>query len=77
MTSDGIKYLGKSETYKNVYKYRYYQRANRIFYYGQLMVNGQKQKKSGFTNERDAAKWVDLQLIRAGKEPRNVLKRKL
>lgn len=76
MGNSGHKHLGKSKKYKNVYKYRNYTNANEIFWYGEIHINLVGQKKYGFTDERECAKWVDLQLIRAGKPPKNVLKKK-
>lgn len=69
-------YIGKSKKYKNVYSCYYIASKNRIGFYGQVAINGRLRTKHCFWEERDAAKWVDLQLIREGKEPRNILKKK-
>jgi hypothetical protein len=64
-----IKYLCKSKYYKNVYKYSY---KGRTMYYGRIG----KYRKTGFTSEKKAAKWVDIRLIESGKKPVNILKLK-
>ncbi len=72
-----MKYLGKSDKYKYVYKYRQNTDSNKRLYFGRLTIDSLDKKKTGFSNERECAKWVDLQLIRADREPVNILKRKL
>jgi len=70
MASYTIKYLGKSKIYKHTYKEL---RSNgELGWFGNVW----SQKKSGFDNERDCALWVDMQLIRKGKPPVNILKPK-
>jgi hypothetical protein len=64
------KYVGKSKIYKGVYLYR--RNGRQEVYFGEI----QKKKKGGFETERQAAIWVDMRLIEAGKEPVNILKRK-
>jgi len=71
-----MKSLGKSKKYKNVYSYKLGVGKDIVLYQGSVSINGVVQCKLGFTDERECAKWVDLQLIRAGKEPRNIFKRK-
>ena len=71
-----LKHLGKSKTYKNVYKYRQLTNSNKILYFGQIKIKGVTQAKYGFIEERECAKWVDIQLMRAGKQPRNIFKSK-
>lgn len=63
----GLKYIGKSHNYKHVYEYK---EMNGTTVWATRLG---KQRKN-FTDEREAAKWVDLQLIRLGKDPVNVLK---
>jgi hypothetical protein len=64
------KYIGKSKLYKNVTMYRL--GGKQIYYRGAVC----KYSKRGFETEREAAIWVDMRLIEAGKEPVNILKRK-
>jgi hypothetical protein len=64
------KYIGKSKIYKNVTMYRF--RGKEIQYTGTFS----KYSKGGFETEKEAAIWVDMRLIEAGKEPVNILKRK-
>jgi hypothetical protein len=64
------KYIGKSKLYKNVTLYRI--GGKQIYYRGAVL----KYSKRGFETEKEAAIWVDMRLIEAGKEPVNVLKRK-
>jgi hypothetical protein len=64
------KYIGKSKLYKNVTMYRL--GGKQIYYRGAVC----KYSKRGFETEREAAIWVDMRLIEAGKDPVNVLKRK-
>lgn len=64
-----FKYIGKSDKYKYVYISKSF---DGIMYTGKV-----GKKKRMFKDEREAARWVDLALIDAGKEPVNVLKRKV
>ena len=50
------------------------QRYKGLIWVGQFSHKGRVQKKV-FRDEREAAKWYDLQRIRAGLEPCNVLVR--
>lgn len=67
--------------YKCVYSHK--KGGYNIFWAAEIYIDGVK-KREIFSrlngkcaeSERAAAKWVDLQLIRAGKEPVNILKRK-
>ena len=43
-------------------------------YVGCIRITGRKIQKI-FKTELEAAKWVDIQLMRAGKEPRNIYKK--
>lgn len=55
--------------YKNVYKARYGGKFN-----AKITVGGETLDKF-FSDEKSAAKAVDLFLISKGKEPKNILKR--
>jgi hypothetical protein len=65
------RYLGKSKKYKNVCSYQH--STNEILFFGNVCG----QRKHGFKDERKCALWVDTQLIRKGKEPVNILVKKL
>ncbi len=67
MARFGVKKVGESKYY-NVYKC--------VDAKGIITWHGIFKNSKWFDNERDAAKWVDMQLIADGKEPRNVMKRK-
>ena len=69
---NGLTY--KKSDYKNVYIELHPTRPEKTRYIGQIVIDKKQQKKTGFKTEKEAAKWVDIQLIRAGKEPRNILK---
>lgn len=60
----------KSKLYKHVYEVKHGQKSEIGKWIGSI-----KQRSKKFKKERDAAKWVDLQLIRDGQEPVNILKR--
>ena len=64
-----IKYIGVSKNYYRVYEYL--QEGKRTLWAAQLLGKTKK-----FKTEREAAKYVDIILIRAGLEPRNILKPK-
>lgn len=62
---------------KSKYKYVYPAvRSGRVQYHAIIKRNGDYLINTAYTDERTAAKEVDLALIRAGLEPVNVLKRK-
>ena len=61
----------KSNTYKHVYKTRKSSTGATFIWQGKIGKQGKC-----FAEERQAAKWVDIQLIRKGKEPVNVMVRK-
>ena len=42
-----------------------------------VMIDGRKYRSSGYLTEREAAIKVDLMFLEHGKEPINILKRKL
>ena len=67
MANFGVKTLGKSNYY-NVYKC--------VDAKCGTVWLGRYKNSKWFDTEREAAKWVDLQLIADGKEPKNVMKRK-
>ena len=71
-TNQRKRYLGISDLYKHVYKH---QRKKSLVFRAELSINGKMRRKE-HDDEREAAKWVDMQLISAGKEPVNILKRK-
>lgn len=60
---------GKSDKYKYVYKLKCVNSANAT----QLWQGQVSKQKKLFKTEREAAKWVDLQLIAKGREPVNIL----
>lgn len=64
------KWLGKSDKYKHVF--------SRLDSAGNLKFIGyvKGKRRSGFKTEREAAVWVDKELISRSMEPVNVLKRK-
>jgi hypothetical protein len=64
------KYIGESKIYENVTSYLI--KGEQLKY----KASQGKYQKSGFETERQAAIWVDMRLIEAGKEPVNILKRK-
>jgi len=64
-------YGGKSKLYKNVYLEGNVG-SDAVTFFGQIG----SQRKHGFKTERECAKWVDLQLIRMGKDPVNILVKK-
>ena len=49
--------------------------TRKTLYIGSVMIDNKQKRKVTFKSEREAAKWVDMQLIIAGKEPKNILKR--
>ena len=51
------------------------QNSSRFKWQAGFTLNGRVKSKI-FINEKDAAKYVDMQLILAGKEPVNILTRK-
>ena len=61
------KYLGKSKKYKHIYEYR--RPCGNTQYEGKVGTY-----KRRFFDERIAAKWVDMRLIEASKQPVNILK---
>jgi hypothetical protein len=63
------KYKGKSDKYKGVYILQSKKLGEDAFR-GQVMINGTIRSKS-LPTEYDAAKWVDIQLIRNNQEPKN------
>ena len=67
------KYKRKSDKYKGVYILAS-KRLGEDSFRGQVMINGTIRSKS-LSTEYEAARWVDLQLIRDGQEPINVLKK--
>ena len=67
MAGFGVKKIGDSKYY-NVYKC-----ADAKC---RTTWQGKYKNSKWFNTEREAAKWVDMQLIADGKEPRNVMKRK-
>ena len=69
---NGLTY--KKSNYKNVYIGVHPTNTEKNMYISQIVINGRRHDKKNFKTEREAAKWVDIQLIRAGKEPRNILK---
>jgi hypothetical protein len=69
------KHHGKSDKYKNVYLETYNGHKNDMFYNAYVYVKGKTRRKHGFKTERDAALWVDKQLIIHEKEPINILKK--
>lgn len=62
-------YSGET-VYKHVYEYR---AGFQTFFEANLEINGENVVKT-FDNLKDAAKYVDLQLIKEGKNPVNLLK---
>jgi hypothetical protein len=52
-----------------------YEKKGVNIWISKVNIKGVVQQKSGHTTEREAAKWVDLQLIRKGQDPVNILKR--
>lgn len=54
--------------YKNIYPY--ISQGKYIFWCAKISLNGVKRRKY-HKNEKDAAKWVDLQLILHNKKPIN------
>lgn len=68
MAAGHFKMQRKSEKYKNVYLYT---KGDQELW---LATLGKKQKY--FDTERAAAKFIDLTLIKKGKEPVNILVRK-
>ena len=69
------KYIGKSKEYKHVYVYQSDTIKN-TYYKALVSISGLTKRKGDFKTEIEAAKWVDMTLIRNGKEPVNILKRK-
>lgn len=62
----------KSEKYQNVYRVG---QGNKIKYRAQISIDGELYHAT-FTEEKDAAKKVDLWLIQRGKKPVNIYKKK-
>lgn len=63
-----LKYLGKSTTYKHVYKMQF---RDGFWWMGRVLGGNKR-----FIEEREAALWVDKKLIENNKNPVNILKRK-
>ena len=79
MYVNNLKHQGKSEKYKYVYKY--IDHAGVIYWKAGITLtdySGIKKKGKTFNadQERDAAKWIDMRLIEAGKDPVNILTKK-
>lgn len=71
--SQGLKYLWPNEEFKNVYEYA--DPEGEIVYEAKIQIN-RVTKLRLFPTAREAAKFIDLALIKAGKDPINVFKRK-
>lgn len=69
-----LKYIGKTK-YKNVQEWKCRKNGTTL-YVGTLNIN-YKYKRKTFYDIREAALFVDKTLINAGKEPVNILKRKI
>lgn len=63
--------MGNSSKYTYVYKLSHERKKSTWMFSG--CVDG---NKKAFKTEIEAAKWVDMQLIRAGKDPVNFFKKK-
>ena len=72
-----MKLIKRVEEYKNVYRFKSKVTDKDFKYFGQVGINKVEKKSKHYKSMRDAAKWVDLELIINNKEPRNILKRKL
>lgn len=68
-----LTYLWPNEEFKNVYEYADPQ--GEIVYEGKIQINKITRIKI-FPTAREAAKFVDLTLMKAGKDPINIFKRK-
>ena len=80
MRYNGLKTQGKSDKYKNVYKY--IDHTGVIYWRAEMQTtdySGKKRKCKIFNayQEREAAKWIDMRLIEAGKDPVNILTKKI
>ena len=72
---NNLRYVGSSELYKCVRIYKN-KKDQSIVYKGELNKrNGAKVSKTSKI-ELEAAKWVDIEKIKDGQEPVNILKRK-
>jgi hypothetical protein len=74
-----LKSQGKSEKYKHLYKY--VDPMGVIYWQAKITItdySGIKKKGKTFNadQEREAAKWIDMRLIEAGKDPVNILTKK-
>ena len=74
-----LKSQGKSDKYKHLYKYI----CSKGIIYWQAKITitdylGRRLKGKTFNadQEREAAKWIDMRLIEAGKDPVNILTKK-
>ena len=68
------KYLGPSKKYKYVYGRI---ACDRVWWVGKVFISKtQSTRSKNFDTEREAAIYVDKQLIECGKPPVNILKRK-
>ena len=65
----------KTTEYKNVQEWVCRKNATTL-YVGSVMIEGKRKRKT-FDNIRSAALFIDKALISFGKEPVNILKRKL
>ena len=75
-----LKHQGKSEKYKHVYKK--IDPKGIIYWNANITItdfSGRKAKAKFFNadQEREAAKWIDMRLIEAGKDPVNILTKKI
>jgi hypothetical protein len=74
-----LKSQGLSDKYKNVYKFIDHRGV--IYWNAMITItdySGIKKKCKPFNadQEREAAKWIDMRLIEAGKDPVNILTKK-
>jgi hypothetical protein len=75
-----LKSQGKSEKYKHLYKY--VDPMGVIYWQAKITItdySGIKKKGKTFNadQEREAEKWIDMRLIEAGKDPVNILTKKI
>lgn len=70
--------LPKSK-YKNVYALnRRTQGRDNLKWLAKYRLKGKQRNKTfPLDQEKEAAKWIDIQLIRAGKDPVNILTKKI
>lgn len=73
MSQRSTKYIKKSEKFEGVYLYS--GGSQELYYMAQISVNGHKLQKH-FNTEIEAAKSVDMFLIKNNKQPKNILKKK-